>query len=231
MTRPRDVFLDPVFSNNPIGLQVLGVCSALAVTTRMSSALVMSLAVFGVLAGSNVTVSLIRKRVPFRIRIIVQLTIIASLVIVTDQILKAYAYEISQQLSVFVGLIITNCIVMGRAESFAMKHGPGRSLLDGLGNALGYSVVLMFVAFFRELLGSGTLFGVTVLRAITDGGWYPPNGFMTLAPSAALSIGCFIWMLRSWKPEQVEEEFTVAALEEELSVGALSESGREGRIR
>jgi Na+-transporting NADH:ubiquinone oxidoreductase subunit D len=231
VTSARDVFLDPVFNNNPIGLQVLGVCSALAVTTRMSSALVMSLAVIGVLAGSNLTVSLIRKRVPFRIRIIVQLTIIASLVIVTDQILKAYAYEISQQLSVFVGLIITNCIVMGRAESFAMKNGPGRSLLDGLGNALGYSVVLMFVAFFRELLGSGTLFGATVLRATTDGGWYPPNGFMTLAPSAALLIGCFIWMLRSWKPEQVEEEFTVAALEEELSVGALSESGREGRIR
>jgi Na+-transporting NADH:ubiquinone oxidoreductase subunit D len=222
VTSARDVFLDPVFNNNPIGLQVLGVCSALAVTTRMSSALVMSLAVIGVLAGSNVTVSLIRKRVPFRIRIIVQLTIIATLVIVTDQILKAYAYEISQQLSVFVGLIITNCIVMGRAESFAMKHGPGRSFLDGLGNALGYGVVLMFVAFFRELLGSGTLFGATVLRATTDGGWYPPNGFMTLAPSAALLIGCFIWMLRSWKPEQVEEEFTV---------GALSESGREGRIR
>jgi Na+-transporting NADH:ubiquinone oxidoreductase subunit D len=222
VTRARDVFFDPVFTNNPISLQVLGVCSALAVTTRMSSALVMSLAVFGVLAGSNVTVSLIRKRVPFRIRIIVQLTIIASLVIVTDEILEAYAYEISQQLSVFVGLIITNCIVMGRAESFAMKHGPGRSLLDGLGNALGYSVVLMFVAFFRELLGLGTVFGATVLLPTTDGGWYPLNGFMALAPSASLLIGCFIWMLRSWKPAQVEEEF---------SLGTLSESGREGRIR
>jgi Na+-transporting NADH:ubiquinone oxidoreductase subunit D len=231
VTRPRDVFLDPIFANNPIALQVLGVCSALAVTTRMSSALVMSLAVIGVMAGSNVTVSLIRKRVPFRIRIIVQLTIISSLVIVTDQVLEAFAYGIRQQLSVFVGLIITNCIVMGRAESFAMKHGPGRSLLDGLGNALGYSVVLMFVAFFRELLGSGTLLGATVLRATTDGGWYPLNGFMTLAPSASLLIGCFIWMLRSWKPEQVEEEFSVETLEEELSGGALSESGREGRIR
>ena len=231
MTRARDVFLDPVFTANPIALQVLGVCSALAVTTRMSSALVMSLAVFGVLAGSNVTVSLIRNRVPFRIRIIVQLTIIASLVIVTDQILEAFAYEISQQLSVFIGLIITNCIVMGRAESFAMKHGPGRSLLDGLGNALGYSAVLIFVAFFRELLGSGTVFGATILRATTDGGWYPLNGFMTLAPAASLLIGCFIWMLRSWKPEQVEEEFSAATLDEEFSLGAVSESRRKGRIR
>ena len=222
MSRGRDVFIDPIFDNNPIAIQMLGVCSALAVTTRMSTALVMSLAVTGVLMGSNVTISMIRTRIPFRIRIIVQLTIIASLVIVTDEILEAFAYEINQQLSVFVGLIITNCIVMGRAESFAMGHGPGRSLLDGLGNALGYSTALMFVAFFRELLGSGTVFGVTVLRATTDGGWYPLNGFMTLAPSASLLIGCFIWILRSWKPEQIEEEF---------HVGTLSESGREGRIR
>lgn len=222
MSRGRDVLLDPIFDNNPIALQVLGVCSALAVTTRMSTALVMSLAVIGVLMGSNVSISMIRTRIPFRIRIIVQLTIIASLVIVTDQILEAFAYEISQQLSVFVGLIITNCIVMGRAESFAMEHGPGESLLDGLGSALGYGVVLMFVAFFRELLGSGTVFGVTVLRAAADGGWYPLNGFMTLAPSASLLIGCFIWMLRSWKSEQVEEE---------LSVGTLSDPGGESRIR
>lgn len=222
MSRARDVLLDPVFDNNPIALQVLGVCSALAVTTSMSAALVMSLAVIGVLMGSNVTVSLIRRRVPFRIRIIVQLTIIASLVIMTDEILEAFAYGISQQLSVFVGLIITNCIVMGRAESFAMEHGPGSSLLDGLGNALGYSIVLLFVAFFRELLGSGTLFGVIVLPATTDGGWYPLNGFMVLAPAAALLIGCLIWILRSWKPEQIEEE---------LNVGALSEPGSEGRIR
>ena len=222
VSRGRDVLLDPIFDNNPIALQVLGVCSALAVTTRLSTALVMSLAVIGVLMGSNVTVSMIRTRIPFRIRIIVQLTIIASLVIVTDQILEAFAYEINQQLSVFVGLIITNCIVMGRAESFAMSHRPGESLLDGLGNALGYSAVLLFVAFFRELLGSGTVLGVTVLRATTDGGWYPLNGFMTLAPSASLLIGCFIWMLRSWKPEQIEEE---------LSVGPLSEPGGESRIR
>jgi len=222
MSRGRDVLLDPIFDNNPIALQVLGICSALAVTTRMSTAFVMSLAVIGVLMGSNVTISMIRTRIPFRIRIIVQLTIIASLVIVTDEILEAFAYEINQQLSVFVGLIITNCLVMGRAESFAMEHGPGKSLLDGLGNALGYGAVLMFVAFFRELLGSGTVFGVTLLRTTTDGGWYPVNGFMTLAPSASLLIGCFIWMLRSWKPEQVEEE---------LSVGPLSDPGSEGRIR
>ena len=199
MSRARDVFWDPVFDNNPIALQVLGVCSALAVTTSMSAALVMSLAVVGVLAGSNVTISLIRRRVPFRIRIIVQLTIIASLVIVTDEILQAFAYGISQQLSIFVGLIITNCIVMGRAEAFAMEHGPGESLLDGLGNAVGYGVVLMSVAFFRELLGAGTVFGVTVLHTTTDGGWYPANGFMVLAPSASLLIGCFIWALRSWQ--------------------------------
>ena len=218
----RDVLLDPIFDNNPIAVQMLGVCSALAVTTSMSAALVMSLAVIGVLTGSNVTVSMIRRHVPFRIRIIVQLTIIASLVVVTDEILQAFAYGISQQLSVFVGLIITNCIVMGRAESFAMEHGPGESLLDGLGNALGYSAVLMFVAFFRELLGSGTVFGVTVLQATADGGWYPLNGFMVLAPAAALLIGCFIWVLRSWNPEQIEEEY---------DVGTLSELGGEGRIR
>jgi Na+-transporting NADH:ubiquinone oxidoreductase subunit D len=222
VSRARDVFLDPIFDNNPIALQVLGVCSALAITTTMANALVMSMAVIGVLTGSNVTVSMIRGAVPFRIRIIVQLTIIATLVIVTDEILEAFAYGISQQLSVFVGLIITNCIVMGRAESFAMEHPPGPSLLDGLGNALGFGVILLFVAFFRELLGSGTVFGVTVLTITTDGGWYPANGFMVLAPSAALLIGCFIWILRSWKPEQIEEEFTV---------GALSDIGGEGRIR
>jgi Na+-transporting NADH:ubiquinone oxidoreductase subunit D len=222
VSRARDVFWDPVFNDNPIALQVLGVCSALAITTSMSAALVMSLAVVGVLTGSNVTMSLIRRQVPFRIRIIVQLTIIASLVIVTDEILEAFAYGISQQLSVFVGLIITNCIVMGRAESFAMEHGPGPSLLDGLGNAVGYSVVLMFVAFFRELLGFGTVFGMTVLQTTADGGWYPPNAFMAMAPSASLLIGCFIWTLRSWKSEQVEKEFTV---------GALSDAGGESRIR
>jgi Na+-transporting NADH:ubiquinone oxidoreductase subunit D len=220
--RARDVLLDPILDANPIAIQVLGVCSALAVTTSMAAALVMSLAVVGVLTASNATVSMIRRQVPFRIRIIVQLTIIASLVIVTDEILQAFAYGTAQQLSVFIGLIITNCIVMGRAESYAMDHGPVMSALDGLGNALGYSAVLMFVAFFRELLGAGTVFGVTVLRTTLEGGWYEPNGFMLLAPSAALLIGCFIWLLRTLRPEQLEEEFTV---------GTLPESGDESRIR
>ena len=220
--RPRDVLTDPVFESNPIALHVLGVCSALAVTTSMTAALVMSLAVIGVMMGSNVTISMIRHRVLFRIRIIVQLTVIASLVIVTDEILEAFAYGVSQQLSVFVGLIITNCIVMGRAESFALEHPPGLSLLDGLGNGLGYGVVLLFVAFFRELLGAGTVFGVTVLQTTADGGWYPQNGFMVLAPAASLLIGVFIWALRSWHPKQIEEEFTV---------GTLPESGSEVRIR
>lgn len=220
--RSRDVLTDPVFESNPIALHVLGVCSALAVTTSMTAALVMSLAVIGVMMGSNVTISMIRHRVPFRIRIIVQLTVIASLVIVTDEILEAFAYGVSQQLSVFVGLIITNCIVMGRAESFALEHPPGLSLLDGLGNGLGYGMVLLFVAFFRELLGAGTVFGVTVLQTTADGGWYPQNGFMVLAPAASLLIGVFIWALRSWHPKQIEEEFTV---------GTLPESGSEVRIR
>ena len=218
----RQVLIDPLLDNNPISLQVLGICSALAVTTKMSTALVMCLAVIGVLVGSNTTVSLIRSRIPTNVRIIVQLTIIASLVIVTDQILKAFAYEISTQLTVFVGLIITNCIVMGRAEGFAMQHGPALSFLDGLGNALGYSLILMLVALFRELLGSGSIFGRVVLTPVTDGGWYLPNGLMVLAPAAFLLIGCFIWTVRLWKPEQCEEDY---------SVGALFEPGDESHIR
>lgn len=210
--RPREILLDPLFNENPVTLQVLGICSALAVTTKMSTAIVMSLAVIGVLVGSNVTVSLIRHRIPGSVRIIVQLTIIASLVIITDQILKAYAYELSKQLTVFVGLIITNCIVMGRAEAFAMQHGPGESFLDGAGNALGYGLILLYVAFFRELLGSGSVLGITLLRPTTDGGWYYPNGLMVLAPAAFLLIGCYIWILRIWKPEQIEEEFSARAL-------------------
>ncbi len=221
MTSKRDVLLDPVFENNPIALQVLGVCSALAVTTELATALVMSIAVTGVLIGSNVTVSLIRDRIPSDIRIIVQLTIVASLVIIADQLLTAYAYDVSRRLSVFVGLIITNCIVMGRAEAFAMRNPPGRSFRDGLGNALGYSLVLLFVAFFRELLGSGTVFGMTVLRPVAEGGWYQPNGLMVLAPAAFLLIGCFIWVLRWWKPAQVEEDFRVRALPEPGHQGDL----------
>ncbi len=197
----RTVLLDPFLHENPIAIQVLGICSALAVTTQMSTALVMSAAVTAVVTLSNLSISLIRNKIPPSIRIIVQLTIIASLVIVTDQILKAYLFEISKQLSVFVGLIITNCIVMGRAEAFAMQNGPVASIMDGIGNGIGYSLVLIFVAFFRELLGAGKLFGVSILPLLNEGGWYNPNGLMVLAPGAFFLIAVFIWILRTWKPE------------------------------
>ncbi|MFQ3788204.1 NADH:ubiquinone reductase (Na(+)-transporting) subunit D [Halomonas sp. A29] len=201
---PKGVLTTPIFNNNPIALQVLGICSALAVTTSMSVSLVMSLAVIFVTAFSNLFVSLIRHHIPSSIRIIVQMTIIASLVIVVDQVLKAFAYEMSKQLSVFVGLIITNCIVMGRAEGFAMQNSPGLSFLDGIGNGLGYGFILMVVGFFRELFGSGSVFGFTVLHPVQDGGWYVPNGLMLLPPSAFFIIGLIIWALRSTHPEQVE---------------------------
>ena len=200
----REALVDPLFNNNPIALQVLGVCSALAVTTKMETSVVMCVALTGVLIGSNVTVSLIRNHIPSSIRIVVQLTIIASLVIITDEILKAFLFDISKQLSVFVGLIITNCIVMGRAEAYAMQNGPVLSFYDGLGNALGYSLILVVVAFFRELFGAGSLFGVQLLPLVTEGGWYTPNGLMVLAPGAFFLIGFFIWALRTWKPGQVE---------------------------
>ena len=202
----REVLLDPLINNNPIALQVLGICSALAVTTKMDTALVMCIALTSVLTFSNLAVSLVRNFIPPSIRIIVQLTIIASLVIITDQVLKAYLFDISKQLSVFVGLIITNCIVMGRAEAFAMQNGPKLSMLDGIGNGLGYSLVLLFVAFFRELLGSGSLFGVILLKPVTDGGWYTPNGLMVLSPGAFFLIGLGIWALRAWKTDQIEED-------------------------
>ncbi|MGR4067798.1 NADH:ubiquinone reductase (Na(+)-transporting) subunit D [Halomonas sp. LR3S48] len=201
---PKGVLTTPIFNNNPIALQVLGICSALAVTTSMSVSLVMALAVISVTAFSNLFVSLIRHHIPSSIRIIVQMTIIASLVIVVDQVLKAYAYEMSKQLSVFVGLIITNCIVMGRAEGFAMQNSPGLSFLDGVGNGLGYGVILMTVGFVRELLGSGSVFGFTILPTVQDGGWYVPNGLLLLPPSAFFIIGLIIWALRSTHPEQVE---------------------------
>lgn len=204
--KEREVLIDPFFTNNPISLQVLGVCSALAVTTKMETSLVMALAVTAVLILSNVVISLLRNAIPGSIRIIVQLTIIASLVIITDQILKAYLFDISKQLSVFVGLIITNCIIMGRAEAFAMQNGPKMSLLDGLGNGIGYGLVLIFVGFFRELLGSGKLMGHTVLQPINEGGWYNPNGLMVLAPGAFFLIAMFICLNRMWKPEQVEAD-------------------------
>jgi len=201
----REAVVDPLLNNNPIALQVLGICSALAVTTKLETSLVMAAAVTGVTACSNAAVSLIRNQIPPSIRIIVQLTIIASLVIVTDQILKAYAFAVSKQLSVFVGLIITNCIVMGRAEAYAMQNPPVASFLDGIGNGLGYSLILVVVACVRELLGSGSLLGVSILPLTTEGGWYQPNGLMVLAPAAFFLIGIFIWVLRTLKPEQIEE--------------------------
>ncbi|GAB7226003.1 NADH:ubiquinone reductase (Na(+)-transporting) subunit D [Vibrio sp. B172a] len=194
----------PVLDNNPIALQVLGVCSALAVTTKLETAFVMTLAVTFVTALSNFSVSLIRNHIPNSVRIIVQMAIIASLVIVVDQVLKAYLYDISKQLSVFVGLIITNCIVMGRAEAFAMKSEPIPSLIDGIGNGLGYGFVLITVGFFRELFGSGKLFGLEVLPLVSNGGWYQPNGLMLLAPSAFFLIGFMIWAIRIIRPEQIE---------------------------
>ncbi|HIG57118.1 MAG TPA: NADH:ubiquinone reductase (Na(+)-transporting) subunit D [Candidatus Latescibacteria bacterium] len=204
--KAKDILFNPVFNDNPIALQILGICSALAVTTKLETAVTMCLAVLFVVSLSNTAVSLIRNYIPSSIRIIVQMTIIASLVIIVDQFLRAYAFDISKQLSVFVGLIITNCIVMGRAEAFAMKNGPGASFLDGVGNALGYSVILLFVGVFRELFGSGKLFGAEIFSLAAEGGWYAPNGLMLLPPSAFFLIGFFIWALRSWKTEQVEEE-------------------------
>ncbi len=204
--KSKDILFNPVFNDNPIALQILGICSALAVTTKLETAVTMCLAVLFVVSLSNTAVSLIRNYIPSSIRIIVQMTIIASLVIIVDQFLRAYAFDISKQLSVFVGLIITNCIVMGRAEAFAMKNGPGASFLDGVGNALGYSVILLFVGVFRELFGSGKLFGAEMFSLAAEGGWYAPNGLMLLPPSAFFLIGFFIWALRSWKTEQVEEE-------------------------
>ncbi|MGF1760421.1 NADH:ubiquinone reductase (Na(+)-transporting) subunit D [Photobacterium sagamiensis] len=200
----KKILFAPFVDNNPIALQVLGVCSALAVTTKLETAFVMTLAVTFVTAFSNLFVSLIRHHIPNSVRIIVQMAIIASLVIVVDQTLKAYVYEISKQLSVFVGLIITNCIVMGRAEAYAMKSAPLPSFIDGIGNGLGYGFVLVTVGFFRELLGSGKLFGVEVLPLVSDGGWYQPNGLMLLAPSAFFLIGFMIWAIRIIRPEQVE---------------------------
>ncbi len=204
-SKPKDVLFDPVFKNNPIALQILGICSALAVTSKMETTVVMCIAVIFVVAFSNAAVALIRHQIPSSIRIIVQMTIIASLVILVDQFLRAYLFDISKQLSVFVGLIITNCIVMGRAEGFAMKNNVKDSFLDGIGNGLGYSFILLAVGFVRELFGSGKLFGYEIAKVTTDGGWYVPNGLMLLPPSAFFLIGLLIWIIRTAYPDQVEE--------------------------
>ena len=208
----KSILIKPIFSNNPIGLQILGVCSALAVTTSLKVAIVMCVALTVVTAFSNFFISCVRNYMPNSIRIIVQMTIIATLVIAVDQLLQAFAYAISKQLSVFVGLIITNCIVMGRAEAFAMKNPPVVSFLDGIGNGLGYSVVLLIVGTIRELFGSGSLLGIQILPLISNGGWYQPNGLMLLAPSAFFIIGFLIWGLRSMRTEQMEkDEFRISA--------------------
>jgi len=204
MSDARKVLIDPLVDNNPVTLQVLGICSALAVTTSLMPALLMCLALTSVAALSTAAISSIRNRIPNNIRIIVHMTIIASFVIVVDQLLRAYAFETSKQLSVFVGLIITNCIVLGRAEAFAMKNGVGMSFLDGLGNGLGYSAILIIVATLRELLGAGSLLGYPILPLISDGGWYEANGLMLLPPSAFFIIGLLIWGIRSWKAAQAE---------------------------
>ncbi len=202
----RAILVDPLVDNNPITLQILGICSALAVTTTLAASLLMCLALTSVTACSNASISMIRKHVPSSIRIIVQMTIIASLVIVVDQLLKAFAFDVAKQLSVFVGLIITNCIVLGRAEAFAMKNPPGLSFLDGLGNGLGYSLILLIVGTVRELFGSGSLLGYTILKPMTEeGGWYWTNGLMLLPPSAFFIIGLLIWGVRAWKPAQLEK--------------------------
>ena len=212
MSSLKDTLFTPVFKENPIALQILGVCSALAVTSSLQVTVVMCIALTLVTAFSNLFISSIRTHIPGSIRIIVQMIIIASLVIVVDQVLKAVAYGISKQLSVFVGLIITNCIVMGRAEAFAMKNPPVASFIDGIGNGLGYSVVLLSVAVIRELFGSGKLLGFEILPLVTEGGWYNPNGLLLLPPSAFFLIGLFIWVLRSVKTEQKEQpDFQLAS--------------------
>ncbi len=200
----KQVVVDPIVKNNPIALQILGICSALAVTSKLLPAVVMAIAVILVTAFSNFFVSLIRNQIPSSIRIIVQMTIIASLVILVDQVLKAVAFELSKELSVFVGLIITNCIVMGRAEAFAMKNPPLISFMDGIGNGIGYGLILVLVGFIRELFGSGSLFGYPIIPLVSSGGWYQANGMLLLPPSAFFIIGFLIWIIRRVDRSQVE---------------------------
>jgi Na+-transporting NADH:ubiquinone oxidoreductase subunit D len=224
MSKPdmKTAFTDPLFNNNPIAFQILGICSALAVTTKLETALVMGISVSVVTAFSSAAVSAIRNWIPPSIRIIVQLTVIAAMVIITDQVLKAYFFAVSKQLSVFVGLIITNCIVMGRAEAYAMQNPPLASWVDGMGNGAGYSIVLIVVGATRELIGSGKILGITILKPVNEGGWYVPNGMMLLAPAAFFLIGSFIWVMRSKLPQQQEKDF---------HVGALLELGHQGHLR
>ncbi|WP_394176493.1 NADH:ubiquinone reductase (Na(+)-transporting) subunit D [Thalassotalea litorea] len=202
----KKVLTSPIVDNNPIALQVLGICSALAVTSSLVNALVMTAAVVFVTAFSNLFISIIRNHIPSSVRIIVQMAIIASLVIVVDQVLKAFSYALSKELAVFVGLIITNCIVMGRAEAFAMKEKPVVSFLDGIGNGLGYGLILILVATVRELLGFGTLLGFEILPLIQNGGWYQANGLLVLPFSSFFIIGLIIWAIRQFKPAQVEKD-------------------------
>jgi Na+-transporting NADH:ubiquinone oxidoreductase subunit D len=202
----KELLWDPIINRNPVTVGVLGICSALAVTGKMQTAFVMMLCVTVVVACSSFAISLIRNQIPSSIRIGAQITIIATMVIVVAQVLEAFLFDISKQLSVYVGLIITNCIVMGRAEAFAMKNQPLASMLDGIGHGLGYGLVLLLVAFFRELFGSGTLFGIEVLKSVNNGGWYVPNGLMVLPPSAFFLIAFLIWAIRTWKPEQNEKD-------------------------
>ena len=200
----RETLLDPLLNKNPVTLQVLGICSALAITNSLYTALIMSLSLTSVLAFSNVCISMIRRHLPNSVRIIVQMTIIATGVIVCDELLKAFAPEAARTLSVFIGLIVTNCIVLGRAEAFAVQNTMWRSLLDGIGNGLGYSLVLIVVATIRELFGAGTLLGIEIFPLVQNGGWYVPNQMLLLPPSAFFIIGFMIWIIRSRKPEQVE---------------------------
>ncbi len=206
MSAYKKVVTDPLLERNPIAYHVLGICSALAVTTTLKTSIVMSLAVMFVISVSNFSISLIRNHMPSSIRILVQMTIIASLVIIADQLIKAFAFDISKQLSVYVGLIITNCIILGRTEAFASKNPPFLSFLDGIGNALGYALVLIIIGSIREVLGTGKVLGFTVLTVTTEGGWYVPNGLFLLPPSAFFLIGLIVWVIRIWKPEQVEED-------------------------
>lgn len=206
----------PLLESNPVTLQILGICSALAVTTSVATALTMSLALTAVLVAASGVISAIRHHIPTSIRLILQITIVASMVIVIDLFLQAYAFDVSQRLSIFVSLIVTNCVVLGRAEAFAMRNPVGASMLDALGNGLGYSAVLLLVGSIRELLGVGTLLGFSILPTVASGGWFVPLGVMLLAPSAFFILGLLIWALRTWRPEQAEpDEFPVAGVHEE----------------